>query len=162
MHVREKDWSFGSRSASAAVRAWWASHEPAVDEWLSEMEQAGDEWWQSAEHAAHCLVSYREHVAELRGGEPSWEDLDVGDFLFHDLWEGGTVGMFGSAPIFFDHLVEAMRRFGRAGVVEKERADRWVAEMEAARDDFVRCYDEETPEEESIAIAGRHRGDVRY
>ncbi len=158
MHVRSSDWKFGPlRPSSESEAAWWAMHEPVVDEWLREMEATRDPWWQSAQHAAYCLVSHQEYRAEEKRAERSWDELSVPDFLFHDLHEGGTVGLFGSVEIFFDQLVEALRRFGAAGIVDPDKAGVWLDELAAARDDFIRYYAEDTSDEEADAIRSRHR-----
>lgn len=147
MHVRTSDWTFGPlHPYSEEQAAWWRMHEPIVDEWLREMEAAGDPWWQSAQHAAYCLVSYHEFRAEMEGGAPSWDRFDVADFLFHDLAEGGTVAMFGSVAIFFDQLVEAFRRFAEAGLIDADKARTWLAELEPAREEFIRHYDDDRPQ----------------
>lgn len=154
MQTRSDGWTFGPANPfSEDQRQWYARHLPTVDRWLTELEDAGDPWWVSAEHAASCLVSNR----EMNVAEPTWDGFDVGEFLFLDLWEGGTVGSFGSVPIFFDHLVEALRRFTADGIVEAEAGRAWIAQMLDAREDFIRCYDEATPSAESRAIARRHR-----
>jgi len=154
MHTRRDHWTLGPRHLfSETQKEWYARHQPTVDRWLTELEDAGDPWWVSAEHAARCLVSNR----EMNVAEPTWDGFDLGEFLFSDLWEGGTVGYYGSVPIFFDHLVEAMRRFVADGLVEAEAGRTWVAQMLDARDDFIRCYDDATPSAESNAIARRYR-----
>jgi len=122
-----------------------------VDRWLTELEGAGDPWAQSAEHAAACLVARSEFDDDY-----GWDGFSVSTFLFRDLWEGGTSGAFGSRARFFDQLLEALQRFASDGLVDPAMAAAWVAEMREARADFLRCFDEATPERESMAIAGRH------
>ncbi|MFW6052146.1 MAG: hypothetical protein ACODAU_13290 [Myxococcota bacterium] len=145
MHTRTPHWTFGPCECfSEELATWWRLHAPVVDEWLSEMEAAGDPWWPSAEHAAFCLVSYQESQAQMEGRSPSWDRFDVADFLFHDLHEGGTVAFFGSVRIFFDHLVEALRRFAGAGLLDADQARAWLAKLESAREDFIRYYEHPT------------------
>jgi len=147
---RSEDWCLGPRNPYTPEEAeWWARHTPTVDRWLTEMEEAGDEWWPSAAHAAFCLLSCR---TDDDLGE-SWDYFDVDRFLFQELWSGGTVGIHGSVPIFFEHLVEALRRFIADGLVDAERGEPWLARMQAAGDDFMRCYSEETSERDAMEIA---------
>lgn len=155
MRKRAKNWTFGSGYVSDEEKSWYVSHEPAVDRWLTELEAAGDEWWVSAEHAARCLVSHRIYETLFVGQPLDWQQFDVASFLFEDLWNGGTVGIFGSVPIFFDHLVEAFRRFILAGLVNEVDGARWLLELVDARDDFLRCFDEATGEPEALLIARR-------
>lgn len=153
--TRPEDWSFGPfHCFNPKERDWYARHAPTVERWLTEFEEARDPWWQSAEHAASCLVMAT--VTETTD-EPSWDVFDVRDFLFSDLWEGGTVGFFGSVPIFFDQLMEALRRFAADGLVDAALAEGWLAVMSDAREDFIHCYDEETSERSSIEISRRWR-----
>ncbi len=157
MDRRPSDWVFGPiHHHSETTARWYTRHTSTVDRWLSELEAADDPWLQSAEHAAFCLVSCSEFETQ---GRPTWDVFDVGDFLFSDLWEGGTVGMVGPVDVFFDHLVEGLRRFVVDGLIEEERGAAWLAQMRARRDDFLRCYSEETSGEESRAIARRHTRD---
>ena len=157
MHLRPETWTFGPiHHFSDEHQEWWARHAPTVDRWLTELEGADDPWWPSAAHAAHCLVSNR----EMNVAEPTWDGFDVGEFLFDDLWNGGTHGMFGSSPIFFDHCVEALRRFAADGLIERDAAETWLAQLTDARPDFVRCFDEKTDELESLAIAAKYRPSV--
>lgn len=149
--VRKDGWSLGPPNFfSEKDAAWWKRHEPTVDRWLTEMEAASDPWCQAAEHAAYCLVASREF-------DLTWDGFSVSSFLFGDLSEGGTVGFFGSAEKFFDHLVETLRRFAFDGLVEAAEAERWLSEMADARRDFLRYYDAATPESEAMAIARRRR-----
>ena len=108
-----------------------------------------------AEHAAHCLLASRD---EMSCGKNAyrWEGFCVGTFLFRELSEGGTVGIFGSVEKFLDQLVETLERFAAAGLISEGDGCRWVAEMRAARCDFLRYYDAATSEDEAIAIARRH------
>src|SRR5690606_3173957 len=150
MPRRRADWSFGPRRPfSEESAAQWKRYEPTVDKWLTEMEAAGDPRWQSAEHAAQCLV------ADVVDFGKSWGERSVAEFLFSDLWEGGTVGFFGSHEILFDQLVEAMRRFVSDGLVDARAGKRWLRELADMRGDFLRCYDPETSEEAALAIARR-------
>ena len=149
-HQRRESWCFGPPNPfSEEEAAWWRRHQPTIDRWLSSMEEADDPWWQAAEHAAFCLVSSREGVY-------TWDGFSVSRFLFEDLWEGGTVGFFGSTEKFFDHLVEALQRFVSDAVVEASAGERWIAQMQEAREDFLRCFDEATPGNEAAAIAARY------
>ncbi|RLB53365.1 MAG: hypothetical protein DRJ42_12145 [Deltaproteobacteria bacterium] len=153
--TRPKDWSFGPlHFYNPKERDWYARHTPTVERWLTEFEEAGDPWWQSAEHAASCLVSSTVFVTQ---GRPSWDAFNVPDFLFSELWEGGTVGFFGSVPIFFDQLMEALRRFAADGLVDAAVAADWLTEMKSAREDFIRCYDDETSELAATEISRRWR-----
>lgn len=151
MDTRSEGWTFGS-SCAETQGEWWARHTPTVDRWLTELEDAGDPWWRSAEHAAFCLVSYPEYESH----PPRWDCFDVGRFLFRDLSEGGTVGFFGSVAIFFDQLVEALRRFEADGLLGAAAPGAWVAQMLAARDDFLAYYDEHTSPSVRDAIRDRH------
>lgn len=147
---RKAGWRFGPpKPFSEQDAAWWKRHEPTVDRWLTAMEESGDPWWQAAEHAADCLVASRDF-------DRTWDGFSVSSFFFGYLWEGGTVGLFGSVEKFFDHLVEALERFVTDGVVAATVGERWLAEMRAARTDFLRCFDEATSESEATAIARRH------
>ncbi len=130
---------FGQREA-----AWWKRHEATVDRWLAEMEAAEDPWWQSAEHAAHCLVA--------RDFEWTWDNFSVANFLFCELCEGGTVGIFGSTEKFFEQLVEALERFVADALIPASKGERWLDEMRGARADFLRCYAATTSETEAMAI----------
>ncbi len=147
--ARSDTWVFGGPNHLCEQDAqWWKRHEPIVDRWLSEMELAKDPWSQSAEHAAFCLVSSR----ELDG---SWDGFAVCPFLFRDLMEGGSVGVYGSTEVFFDQLLEALQRFVKDGLIDGERGEQWLAEMQDARGDFLRCYDQATTEREALAIVKR-------
>lgn len=147
MPLRREDWCFGGRrAASGREAAWWERHEPTVDRWLREMEARRDPWWQSAEHAAFCLAA--------RDETWSWEGFSVQELLFRELWEGGTMGVFGSIEKFFEHVVEALERFVADGLVSQSQGERWLEEMREARADFMRCYVTGS-EEEAIAIARR-------
>lgn len=146
---RGANWTFGPPNPfSDEEAAWWKRHEPTIDRWLTSMEEADDPWSRAAEHAASCLVANREDTY-------SWDGFSVSSFLFEDLWEGGTVGFFGSADRFFDDLVEALRHFVADAVIDASLGERWIEEMLAAREDFVHCYDEATPQAEAIAIVQR-------
>lgn len=138
-------------------RAFWNLHEPVMQEWMAQMREAGDEWWQSAEHAAHCLASYR--VFEWHSGaELNWSEFDVDDFLFHDLSEGGTVGLFGSVPIFYDHIVEAFERFLAAGIIDAAQGKVWLVQIREAKDRFLERYRD--CEMEIVEVSGA-RGTLR-
>lgn len=150
MPKRPTDWSFGPyKYYCAADQQWYERAEPTVDRWLLELEEARDPWWQSAEHAASCLVSSMDF-------ERSWEGFSVATFLFRYMCEGGTAGTYGSVEVFFDHLVEAMRRFGTERVVPPSRAVVWCAQMTAARRDFIRIYDSDCTEKEQRAIMRKY------
>lgn len=139
--TRVEEFQFGPRrSACSAERcAFWDLHTPVVRAWIEEMQRAGDEWWQSAEHAAFCLVSAREHA--LNGEELlHWDDFDVEEFLFLDLSMGGTVGIYGSVSIFFDHVVQAFERFIAAGIITADKGATWLAQMRASRARFLEKY----------------------
>lgn len=152
-------WYCGSLQSSSGESDWYARHEPTAKRWIEELVQAGDPYWSSAKHAAWCLVTNRIFEAESSGDEPRWHGFDVGQFLFDDLSEGGTVGLESPPVVFFDQLVEALRRFVADGLVEREPGEAWIARMLAARVDFVRCYDPETSSEEAMAISDRYRPD---
>jgi len=124
---------------SVEQKLFWEMHEPVVRAWITEMRARGDPWWQSAQHAADCLVSHREFEGE-QTGELHWREFDVDNFLFHDLHEGGTVGFFGSVPIFFDQLVEAFERFLAAGIIDKELGTPWLGQLRASRARFLNYY----------------------
>lgn len=126
-------WRFGGAPLTWAPDGWFERHEPAVDTWLKELEAKGEPW-RSAEHAAFCLVSFKEE----RERQPSWETFDVETFLFDEVFAGGTAGAFGPPERFFANLVEAMRRFGEAGLVEAANCRLWIGEMIAQRDRFLR------------------------
>jgi hypothetical protein len=152
-----EDWSFGSYGWSAEERAWYARHEPTVRRWIEERIKARDPYWMAARHAAWCLVTHRIVEAEMTGSVPTWACFDVGDFLFHDLWEGGTVGLEAPPEVFFDQLAEVFGRFVADGLIDREPGERWLAQLLAAREDFVRCYDPDTSTEEAMVISDRHR-----
>ncbi|MBW2462481.1 MAG: hypothetical protein JRH11_12605 [Deltaproteobacteria bacterium] len=101
------------------------------------------------------LTRYRIGLVFVTQGRPTWEAFDVPDFLFSELWEGGTVGFFGSVPIFFDQMMEALRRFAADGLVDATAAEGWLAVMSDARKDFIECYDEETSERSAAKISRR-------
>ncbi len=129
---RPQGWNFGSGLMdSDEEKQWWKRHEPTVDKWLTELEEAGDPWNQSAEHAAYCLVS-------SRWMEWTWEGFSVQSFLYQDLLEGGTVGFFGSSEKFYDQTVEALQRFVNDGIIEKPVGEKWIAELVASREGFLR------------------------
>lgn len=159
MQSRSENWKFGGNSSYCEIRReWYERHEPVVERWLAEMETAQDPWWRSAEHAAFCLVSCLEFKMGDRPGPPSWDDFEVEDFLFTDLSEGGTVGFFGSVEIFFHQLIESLRRFCVAEIIDPEVCRKWTDEMLDAQADFLRYYDEDTDELESAQIRCRRLG----
>ena len=151
MHRRGEGWRFGD----SCDDPFFERHEEVVDGWLSELEAAGDTRWQSAEHAAYCWVSYRTMLAGSHQEEPNWDDLMVGDFLFGDLSEGGTVLDFGPAEQFFDHVCESFRRFVDAGIIDVHKGRGWLADVLAAKEDFVRFYDGDTSDADASAIRRR-------
>lgn len=145
----ENPFQFGPlKHSTAKAASFWRQHYPAMNRWLRELQRAGDLWWRSAQHAASCLVSYRESESEMNGESPHWKEFDIDDFLFHVLHEGGTVTFFGSVPIFFDQLVEGLRRFVDAGIVDRENGTAWIEQMCARRARFLQYYsdDDEQPE----------------
>ena len=148
MPRRQPGWCFGPpHPYSREEAAWWKRHEPTVDRWIGKMEARNDPWWQSAEHAAFCLAG--------RNGAWRWDRFCVHELLFRELWEGGTVGLFGSTQKFFEHLLEALERFVADGLVPASSGARWLGEMREAREDFLRCYASTTATKDAIAIAQR-------
>jgi hypothetical protein len=127
-------------------------HRAPVDAWLDELDAKDDPGFESAEHAVYCLLSSF-HFADH--GEYDWAAFEVPSFLFGDLHESGTVAMFGSVALFFDHLVEALRRFAAAELMAPTTAARILTAMEDCRAAFVRYYDEATSNDEAMAIADR-------
>ncbi|MDD9941976.1 MAG: MopE-related protein [Myxococcales bacterium] len=68
-------------------------------------------------------MSHRELEAQALCEGPHWRSFDVERILFFDLHEGGTVSFFGSVPIFFSQLVEALERFARAGIIDAQSGE---------------------------------------
>lgn len=137
--VAEFHWGPIRSAVSDEENAFWDLHEPAVRAWVEEMRAAGNDWWQSAEHAAYCLASNRQ-FAWYGGAKLDWSAFDVEEFLFHDLHEGGTVGFYGSVPIFFDQLVEAFERFIAAGIIDSDNGAKWLAQLRGSRSRFLKYY----------------------
>lgn len=158
--VPEGTWSLGGRRFySREHLEWWRVHEVPIRAWLDELESDPEAWVQSAQHAAYCLVSYacRDMGSDLKERDElySWADFDTNELLFIYLSEGGTVGMCGPVDVFFDDLVEAMRRM--SGVVDAQVCARVIEEMQPAREDFIRFYSGEESEEVLRAIAQPYR-----
>ena len=145
MHTNSKtdsaDFDFGPRNFySEETKAFWDQHAAIVRSWLKEMKAADNDFWRSARHAAFCLVSFREFEAEQRDEPPHWREFDVEKFLFSDLQEAGTVCLFGSVSIFFDQLLEGLRRFCDGGLIVPGLLQVWLAAFEAARPRFLDQY----------------------
>jgi hypothetical protein len=139
-------------SDSPEAQAFYERHLPAAEAWIAELEASHDPFVASAAHAVFCLLS---SFAFADDPTFDWLAFDPHDFLFRDLAEGGTVGMDGPVPVFFDHLVEAIRRFTSAGVIDRPLGAQLVAEMTDAREDFERFYDPSTDDDELLAIERR-------
>lgn len=139
-------------SDSPEAHDFFERHLPAAEMWIAELEAAQDPFVASAAHAVFCLLS---SFAFAEDPTFDWLAFDPHDFLFRDLAEGGTVGMDGPVPVFFEQLVEALRRFTDTGAIDRPLGTQLVAEMTDARDDFERFYDPCTHDEELLAIERR-------
>lgn len=144
--------SFVVPCESPEAHAFFERHREPTELWLAELEAAEDPFVASAAHAVFCLLS-----SFVFAEEPTydWLSFEPADFLFRDLAEGGTVGMDGPAEVFFDQLVEALRRFVDAGVVDAPLGAQLVAEMLDAREDFLRFHDPAASDDELDAIERR-------
>jgi len=149
MATLRDDWCFGPRSSyHPGEKAFYARHEPIVRAWIEEGVASGTiPFVDEAEHAAFCLVSSRE-MDWRDGPEPRWEGFDLDDFLWSDLCEGGTVGLY-EPRRFFHRMVEIVERFGQAGLIDDPSWPGWLARMRTLEEDFVRFYGE-TPAEEEL------------
>ena len=105
-------------------------------------------------------MSHRELEAQALCEGPHWRSFDVERILFFDLHEGGTVSFFGSVPIFFSQLVEALERFARAGIIDAQSGELWLAQLSACEKRFIDHYERGEPEVAIRPVVGREHPTV--
>ncbi|MGE0790847.1 MAG: hypothetical protein AB7S26_34550 [Sandaracinaceae bacterium] len=152
MWKRAEGWSFGVPYPMCdEERERIARYGPTVDRWLTELEAVDDPYVLSAADAASCVVFDTTPFDEYQ----TWETFDVRYFLFSSLWEGGTVGWLSPVDVFFEHLVETLRRLTADGLIAAERGAELVAEMSSLREAFIGCFGEDASEDQAREIAHR-------
>ncbi len=115
----------------AMEREWFERHEP----WLWEQLASGTTRW--ADEPAFIVDSALAWLfARARGPHPSWEELDVREFLLEGIALGGLPACHGPRDALLG-LGEFIAWMGDNGKLEPASATRLLREMDACGDRFL-------------------------